>query len=704
MTDAQKDSVYRHFTAGEITEGFACLGAFDAVELCGFLFKHKHIAWITRGPIAEHFWESWLPASAQFDEIMSGEEAINLLHHYFSKNCFVSTSLLYRLAYERPALLMKTIRVNRAFLNPDHQGSLSFLKDHPDPYLREHHRLFSQLEQEERKRYNEFTAALHTTEPIELSDLIHYTALWFEERRASVFAGAPAGEFKYDIHHHTDALQFFLSAYFAAYGAAHTAYRFHEEKAWERFRGVMAHCAILSREGRLDTHPVWQSLEAASRYWYFLTGSLNLYCFDLNHDIVPAAGGQQFRPLSEAVARAWKQEDEKLSYWYDYHRTMAREHTMQMIEQEKLVISPAPGTDYDSYVEAQIRIGMAAMIADHFSLMESETRSVKTEVLLQVMNGFTSNAYERFACPVDLLNAADPGKWLWHVATVIDGSAQASLARFITAAEFDRVLTSVSDESWSEETLSGIKHLLSVDLSAPVAFDRFHPFLSLSSRPFIRVNDCYIAFHGILAETNSMSSILMNLLDKNQKERPAVQKEETERMEKRLADLFVCCGFRQVLCGVDYRERGTKVKAGDFDLVLHEDGVMLYIELKRSKVRILLDEIWDELQMSLEKASRQLEKAEAHLSRNFSFLKDGVLKDLGLQASQFSELAFTGLIVSTSFEYDHRLIRNRHLKISSFELEELLNGYISRGEKPSLKELISVISQDLYWKGRIGGA
>ena len=142
---------------------------------------------------------------------------------------------------------------------------------------------------------------------------------------------------------------------------------------------------------------------------------------------------------------------------------------------------------------------MATMIADHFCLLGSDTRGVKTEMLLQVMNGFTANAYGRFACPVDLLNAGEPGSWLSNVATVLDGSKQASLARFLSAAEFDRVLTAAADDVVSAETLSGIKHLLSVDVTVPVAFDRFHPFLSLSSRPFIQLNGCFMAFNGVLA-------------------------------------------------------------------------------------------------------------------------------------------------------------------------------------------------------------
>lgn len=84
MRDKLKDKVRKHFEAGEMTEGFACLEALEAEAFFSFLFRNNK--WITEGVVSAYFWKSYLPASPYFDAAMCGEQAINLLHHYFSKN------------------------------------------------------------------------------------------------------------------------------------------------------------------------------------------------------------------------------------------------------------------------------------------------------------------------------------------------------------------------------------------------------------------------------------------------------------------------------------------------------------------------------------------------------------------------------------------------------------------------------------------
>lgn len=98
MRDKLKDRVRKHFEAGEIAEGFGNLEALKAEDFFTFLFKNNE--WITEGAVSDYFWKSYLPASRYVEEVMSGEQAIHLLHHYFSKNREVSEALLEELVTE----------------------------------------------------------------------------------------------------------------------------------------------------------------------------------------------------------------------------------------------------------------------------------------------------------------------------------------------------------------------------------------------------------------------------------------------------------------------------------------------------------------------------------------------------------------------------------------------------------------------------
>jgi hypothetical protein len=56
------------------------------------------------------------------------------------------------------------------------------------------------------------------------------------------------------------------------------------------------------------------------------------------------------------------------------------------------------------------------------------------------------------------------------------------------------------------------------------------------------------------------------------------------------------------------------------------------------------------------------------------------------------------MIVSTSFENDHVLIRNKHLKITLFELQNLLRNKVEHISGNKLESLIMHIFSNRYWE------
>ncbi len=688
MRDKLRDKVRKHFEAGEIAEGFACLEALDAEAFFGFLFKNNK--WITEGTVSAYFWTSYLPASPYFDAVMSGEQAINLLHHYFSKNADTSEALLHRLAAHYPQLLVRTIRLNRAFVNVNHDLSLVFLKDSADEYLKYHYYVFYELSVKHYRLYNTFSRAVYALAPCYLTDVMYHAALWLEEKRFATLN--PDALATYDLQHATESIGLFFDHYGKVHAQVLSVYEYTDQKGKESQEKVLSECLRAYENKTLHEQAVWHCLDAAADYWHFTAGIFNAYCFDLNYEVVREGEELLLVPQSMSLYHAWHREGTKLEYWQEHYRNLC----------EGMIPYPAHDNTKDRIQrEAEIRVNMAFAVAEHFSLLNSTARSIRTKDLIRILNGFNSNAFGRFVYPLDGRYLQKPANWLLAVKEVLETGEAATLARFMGPDDFEALFRELAEFSFSKEAQEDVVQLLSTDLLEAPRYNRFRPFVNLFGKPFVNVNGTCMAFDGIMGESNMMGSVLINLLDKNHVWRAKVQKKETERMEERLAGLFKEVGFKQVVFGKLYDEKNFGVD-GDLDVVIYEDGVMLCLELKRGKFRVLLDEIWDELRMGILTASLQLDKAERLLKNNLPKLREGLLKDLAIDRDDVSQIRFYSFIVATSFENDHRLIRDRHLKISLFELEEILKAYRSGKRKPSLEALIMEISRDMFWESRLG--
>lgn len=688
MRDKLKDKVRKHFEAREIAEGFACLEALEAEVFFTFLFKNNE--WITEGAVSDYFWKSYLPASRYYEEVMSGEQAINLLHHYFSKNREMSEALLHRLAKDYPQLLIKTIRLNRAFVNVHHSASLVFLKDSTNNYLKYHYYMFYELGVRHYRLYSNFRRAVRGLAHDALTDVVHHIALWFEEKRHAVFQ--PDGLEFYDLQHCTESIGLFFDHYAKVHAQALSAYSYTHQEGKASQEKVLEDCLRAYENDTLHEQAVWKCLDVGVDYWHFTTGIFNSYCFDLNYEVEQEGQELLLAPQSMSTYNAWHREGAKLEYWQRHYRAVSEDGRAY----------PAQDDAKDRIQwEADVRIQTAHEVAGHFSLLGSRARSVSTEDLILILNGFNSNAFGRCVYPLDLRYADKPANWLLEVKAVLETEKAATLARFMGPDDFDELFQGLDEPSFSKESQRDMKLLLSVDLLEAFRYDCFRPFVNLFGKPFVNVNGTCIAFNGIMGESEMMGSVLINLLDKNNAWRAKVQKQETEKMEERLAGLFEEAGFKQVVFGKLYDEKNFGA-SGDLDVLIYEDGVLLCLELKRSKFRVLLDEIWDELRMGILTASLQLDKAELLLKAHLPKLKKDLLKDLNITEEHFSQIRFYSFIVSTSFENDHQLIRGRHLKISLFELEETLKGYRSAKKKPTLEELITEISRDTFWESRLG--
>jgi|GEM_PF-3473695 hypothetical protein len=638
-------------------------------------------------------WGRFSITSPEFIKAEKEETLSQLLHCYFSKNNVSNQKFISELADMYPKVLIRSIRVNRAFLKFEHIDSLKILHNHSNSYLNNHFLVFTKLAKEEKNYFDEFNNALQKANSLSILEGLSWVSLWFEEKRAELFKTQQAYLLPYDVSEFTDAISFFLSYYLHGNKDEISSTNFNEYEDVD----VLFKIIPEAKANGFLYNPAWICLDKAYQYLYYQKGTLDTYSFDMNYEVEVSNGVAEVKFIDISKLKRWYIESEKLAYWYNYYRYIATELVNQRISQDPDFIKDTDGIDGWTNYEGAIRSTISHTVAHDYCINESMLWEVPASSLIQSLVGFTVNALGRYVLPMDELNYENPNTWLENILTNAcffeKQSISAMPTRFLNKGNMVATVNNNFENasSYSEQLVD----LISNDISNYKFIDRFNPSINLLGKPFIKLNNFYFAFNGILGETNSQINTLTNIMDSNFKAHSLVRKSETDKLEKKVQELFYEAGFTQSDCSIIYSDGDIPI--GDFDIVVYEKGVMLLIELKRSKFRIHLSDAHNEYENSLVKASEQLNKAQDYISFNFNSCKNEYFKKLNIPETEFLNISFYPLIVSTSFENDHTLIRSKHLKISLFELQNILENGTENTAGNKLEGLINKILREEYW-------
>jgi hypothetical protein len=633
---------------------------------------------------------NWQDVSVTSDEFLSVVnntwEAIQFLHEYFSINTLPNELFLKELAEHYPELLIKAIRLNQVFLNPQHKNSIAFLKNHKNDYLKKHYEVADYVANVEQHLYQAIEAALKHTISFSCIEVMCCCALWFEQQRAQLFKEKDLSVVSYDLSQQTEVLDFFLYTWFK---------QVHEQtRTISSFTDDVLCTVTLLERPDLITHPVWKLLEQIKDYLYFQNGLLSSYSYELHYEVEDTNTAVFLACKNNTRLLQWDKEEEKLKYWYSYYRQHATDVVNQSIASGELRINKRTHEDEQMNYEGSIRTMLSKLIAEDYEVWHSEVNGVPVQQVLEVMNGFSINAWGRFVNLVDPFYDASPENWQQHLVTHLKKERQKGFKGTPTRLYNEQELIDqfTKQLAISQQTVASMLECISTDVSSEAKGSK----INLWNKPFLKINTYYFAFNGIMGESNTQTNVLNNILYANESTHFKQGQAEVKKMEKRLQQLFIGAGFTNCLCSIDYYL--GKERKGDFDVVVYENGILLLIEMKRTRVRVKLNEIHDEFMLNIRKASYQLDKAISFINAKFNACKSNFLKDLSIKENAAHELkGIYTLIVSTSFEQDHQLIENKHLKISWFELTQFLQQVKESKTKPTLFEVITDILNESFW-------
>jgi hypothetical protein len=240
--------------------------------------------------------------------------------------------------------------------------------------------------------------------------------------------------------------------------------------------------------------------------------------------------------------------------------------------------------------------------------------------------------------------------------------------------------------------------LLNLDDYKSEKFNRFEPQINLFHTIWYKINNKTYCFPQISASMNTHSffsnlALIVHRKEKTQKKKANLTTQEMEKFISNLAEEkgFLVAKNRHY----NFEKNGEKF-SGEVDAILFDGKKILAIEFKRSALRSSLAEINYEKEIVLEGAARQLDRFKQYVKTNPKELNNKFGVDDKLN---FESIPIEGLIITTNFEHDHQLIRNKYKKISWIEWLWIIND-IKNGD--SIDEILIRVKNNTYWSEVIG--
>lgn len=169
---------------------------------------------------------------------------------------------------------------------------------------------------------------------------------------------------------------------------------------------------------------------------------------------------------------------------------------------------------------------------------------------------------------------------------------------------------------------------------------------TFAEQPFLKVGDYVFTLPWVLVTQDNASALVNNL--RRIRSGRLDLKNETKRIEERLAEQMRCRGFRTVVGAMP--PDGDGEPPGEIDLLAGRDGHLFVFEIKSGYLRQTFEAAWQHRANTLRGAGRQLQRKVAALESLFSASAQ-LATELGLSSLPTSENTHAW-IVDTSVDFD----------------------------------------------------
>lgn len=423
----------------------------------------------------------------------------------------------------------------------------------------------------------------------------------------------------------------------------------------------------------------------------FIHKTMDCFCFDDDYDIRFEGERLILYPRVNPEGYEWGRNGKKLDRLHQYWHFRAIDEFIET----GLVLQHIGTTEN----EENVRFAHLSAIRTKLELSEiyglddeiTTDKGVKIDLFqtlltIDLMHAFYKNGYILPYCKY----REQTGNWLLALTGFsFMGLVEKEIRFPITFAEQKAKIARISDWTRSDEWPEGNKILTEAILdywtndlkesSRLLQENKYALLPELHERPIFKIGNYLFQLPWLFAFQNNVTAALNNLRRVGRKR--GELNSETNRIEKRLAELFEAKGFSVI--GNYQPPRNDLDEVGEIDLICFRDGHLFIFEIKSGYLRKSQRDAWHHKTNTLRKAGLQLQRKSAYVINNL--LIDPKLTAL-TKDHALAHIQTHCWIVDTSLELDHEFFEG-FLKVS---IQEIIIAL--RNERHLLRDLHQAIA------------
>jgi hypothetical protein len=638
-----------------------------------FISKENH---------AKYFWQSYISEHPFFEEIFKGEYAVDFIKLYLKWESNINTILLEKFVSSNPNATITSFRLTRAFLNEAQFQSISFFAANPNKLLQLYYKAFDVL----RKREKVLFAIASKKDGVNKLNIIELLLIIFFhyefKKREKKLKNEMILEHSVDDYILIQTYNYILS-YSCCQKEEIISNEITTAEIIRTWRELMENDIINHINIYFDSINKWFVWNE------FVHNQLDTYSYDFNYSVKEVAGGIEFYPIDpiEKAQRHASSIAGNMSYskWDEKAVELAPKLFEEWIKSnpslfDKRIPKFNELTHYNNFF---FNISKS-LIFSYFYGLDAVDEGKLIALVSAVSNAMAESeaTYGKQICSIDKSNDFE---WLIELIKItLSGDIEKLPIRVFPFEKW------VSKYFPNFDTVNGRNNEIPIMFNlnhSQKRFNRFDPLINLWQTPFFKIGNTVCHIKTLLSDMDPAIVALESILNGPKKERTEVQKKETDRQEKRFADIFKDYGFVNVF-GSYILIDNNKQTIGEYDLIFYDQNEILIFEIKRSRLQLTPEEQWKEQYEVVDHAANQLQKIITHIKSN----PDCLLQPCNLDTGRVRASNISGCVITMYHHLDGTILAESIYKTSFVSLFNILKQCkLSTGNK--VKAFINLASK-----------
>ena len=522
------------------------------------------------------------------------DELMQYLYVYFSgckPNIPYDQDFVYHLAKDRPEMFVRAVRYNQAFLDSDRLAILTYVPLRED--LKIHQEVWKHLHERETHLWKNVEEAFEKLTVLDAINILIDVVICLENWRFV------EQEHIHDPHHLAAVYSCFVEMYLYK-NPKITACT--EEQAQD----------LLLEQLKKEDRPTEAVLKAISKWLKLNSTELYRYCYDDDFRPIEVDGKLTFEP-SKTEHDRWHRDGKRYEINEQNYHSLAKECADQLIATGKIDIPKGrlPQDEHINYTLAIEDLKLKIFLEE--SCIEKLGKNQPSAFdLFKPLQAYSMNRYFRYEENLKKYAQAAPNWTLAYSQLYIESLIDdIQIYPFLFMSKVDYVNMNFRAMKVPENTTEQLTNHFSFRLGKKQKyFNRFQRKYDVFKQPFIQLGDMLFSPMMFFATNRWFYPALQFSVENLDKRgNGKLRKESATQMEAFLGERFEEKGW----CVKITNEQEATAMNGDVDLIIQDANTTLFIQLKRTKLRLNLKDAYNEKVISVSKAAQQLNDAVQYL-------------------------------------------------------------------------------------------